>query len=321
VSVYAPGVLIRAFAEGDESAVAAVVDAAYGNDARLHAFKMSGHGEPLERPLRRTLLAFVDDAPAAVATRLHSPQEPPRTWIDIVVAPPFRRRGIGTALLEEIRGPARGALRTRATFADHAALGFLRARGFGLLDPSWDRRFDPREIVARLPEPRLDAPPSPDEAAAFFDRVQDDVHPFEPRIPRPPERARALFCGDGMVPDSLVGVRDAGGRLVAAANLVRPLGYDPGDELYLVWAGALETHAEAAEHVVSACIRFAADADMYLRFEAGGGNAPLLRALDRLGVLGEPVFGIFGDDADAYPDHAAGWSSWLRGPVGPVGTT
>jgi GNAT superfamily N-acetyltransferase len=289
---------VREFRDGDEGAVAAVVDAVYGHDPRLRALKGSGHGAPLDRPHRRTRLVFVGDAPAAVATILHTSQSPARTWVDVVVAPRFRRRGIGTALLHELRAEAVGPLRTRGIFADEATMAFLRVHGLGLLDPSWEARFDPSGVVGRTDEPRLDAPPSPAEAAAFFDRLQAAVHPFDPPVPRTPERARAVFCGEDMIPGSLVGVRDREGRLVAAANLIRPPGYDPGDELYLVWAGAVEARAEAAGDVVAACVRLAAGAGKALRYECGGGNTPLLAALDRLGVLGEPAFGIFGDDLE-----------------------
>jgi hypothetical protein len=211
--------------------------------------------------------------------------------------------GIGTALLHELREIAERPLRTRGIFSNEAAMGFLGRHEFGLLDRCFEGRFDPATVVARLPEPHVDQPPSLDEAATFFDRVCQATHHFDPPEPRSLEQAREVFCGENLIENSLVCVREEG-SVIAAANLIRPFGLDPGDELYLVWVGALGTDDDAAATVVAACVRFALGAGKAIRFEANETNAPVCKALDRLGVLGEPEFGIFADDAPAQAAQA-----------------
>ena len=109
------------------------------------------------------------------------------------------------------------------------------------------------------------------------------------------EQARRTFCGN-LVDGSLVAVRD-GDRLLAAAGLISPPVYDPGDELYLVWIGALEGHDEAAMTVLAASVRFALSAGKALRFEVDESNLPVWRALERLGVLADPALGFFAEGA------------------------
>jgi GNAT superfamily N-acetyltransferase len=287
---------IRPFADGDAEAIGALVAASYPDDERMRTFRRRGHGPPVDEPVwRRSLIAETGGAVAGTGTVLHSRLHPLRTGFDIVVAPRLRRRGVATALLRELRRLAPRPLLTRATLADDAATGFVGAQGFRVLERTYEGRVDPATLAGRLPEPRLDTPPSLDEAAAFFDRWYGDTHRWNPPVPRSPERARAVFCGESMVPGSLVGVRD-GGRLVAAANLIQPPGHDPGDELYLVWAGALHTHAGRAVDIVAATVRFALEAGKRLRFEVADGNGPVLGALDRLVLLGEATMAVFGEE-------------------------
>jgi GNAT superfamily N-acetyltransferase len=287
---------VRPFADGDSDAIGGVLDATYGHDPRLRALHEGGHGRPLEQPFRRTLVAEVEGEVVAAGTIIHGQRHPNRSWVTIAVAPRVRRRAIGTALLGELRRLADRPLCGRALFAEAPAIGFLRRHRFGLINRCWDRRFDPAAVLARLPEPQLDRPPSRDEAAAFFERWYQETHRWDPPAPWPLERAREFFCGDDLIPGSLVGVR-ADDRLIAAGSLIRPPGYDPGDELYLVWVGTLERDDEAATNVVAACVRFTLEAGKELRFEVDESNASVLTALDRLGVLGDPVFGIFAEDA------------------------
>ena len=287
---------LRPFAEGDTDAVRSVLDATYGHDPRLRALYEDAHGSPPDDLFGRTLLAERDGEVVAAGTILHGPRHPRRTWLTLSVAPESRRLGIGTALLHELRETAERPLRTRGIFSNDAAMGFLRRHEFGLLERCFEGRFDPATVVARLPEPHLDQPPSLDEAATFFDRVYQATHHFDPPEPRSLEQARDVFCGESMIENSLVCVREEG-SVTAAANLIRPFGLDPGDELYLVWVGALGTDDDAAATVLAACVRFALEAGKAVRFEVDETNAPVCKALERLGVLGKPEFGIFADDA------------------------
>lgn len=289
---------VRPFAEADADAVRAILDATYGDDRWVRSLHEGTHGLPIDGPYfrRSSLVAELDGVVVAAATISHVHRHPSRGWLALAVAPAQRRRGIGSALVDELRNFTDRPLCTRARFEDEPAVAFLRGHGFGLLDRSWGGRFDPTALVDRLPPRTIGRPPTLDEAAAFFERCYCATHLFDPPTPWPLERAREVFCGRDLVAGSLVGVWEDG-SLVAAASLTRTPGYDPGDELYLVWAGALGPDRHAASQVVAACVRFAHDAGKAIRFEVNEPNEWIRAALDELGVLGEPELGIFAEDA------------------------
>ena len=287
--------LVRPYRADDSDAIGTILDATYGHDARLRALQEDAHGPPSETPFRRTFVAEVDDRTVAAATV--SRGSGVYAWFDVAVAPDVRRRGIGTALFAELRAAAAPTpLLARVHYDQPGAIPFARRHGLRLVNRSWDARFDPAAIAPRVRVPaEPDEPPTPDEAAAFFARWYEDVHRWAGASPIAHERAHAMFCGDDVLPDSLVGVRDRG-RVIAAANLIRPPGYDPGDEVYLVWIGA-ETEA-AATTLLGACTRFALDARKLVHVEVDESNAPVHRALERIGVLGPPVLAFYARHAD-----------------------
>lgn len=287
---------MRPFAEGDAEAISAILDETYGHDRRLRALYGDGHGPALEQPFRRTTVAEVDGGVVAAGTIVHGSAHPLRTWLDLVVAPNVRRRGIGTALLDELRVLAPASLCARVRYDQPGAPPFFVRRGFGLINRSWEGRFEPADVLSQLPEARLQETPTPQEAAAFFERWYREVHEWDPPAPLPRDRALMRFCGDDLVPGSLVGVSERG-RLVGAANLIRPPGFDPGDELYLVWIGVLGSDRETAAALVGACVRFASDAQKAIRFEVDESNAPVHAALARIGLLHEPALGFFAEPA------------------------
>jgi GNAT superfamily N-acetyltransferase len=290
-------VRIRNFVSEDAEVVAAILDSVYGHDARLRALHDGSHGPPLETPRRQTLIAELDGEAVGVGTILESSRHPQHTWFGLEVPPAFRRRGIGTAILAELRRATERPFATRGLFAEQGAMGYLRHHRIGLINRCWEGRFDPATVVEHLPDVHLDEPPSLDEAAEFFERVYQATHWFSPPEPWPLERARDLFCGESLVRESLVGVRDDD-RLVGAAGLIQPLGYDPGDELYLVWIGTIGSD-NAALSLVAACVRFAHQAKKMMRFEVDESNTSVREALDQFGLLGEPEFGIFVEEAAA----------------------
>jgi GNAT superfamily N-acetyltransferase len=314
-------VRVRPFASTDADATAAILDATYAGDPWLRSLREGSHGLPVERPeLRRSsLVAEIDGVVVAVGTISDGHRHPRRSWIGIDVAPAARRRGIGTALLDELRSLSERPLCARGRLADTAAVGFLGRHRFGLLDRSWGGRFDPATIIERLPDPAVGREPTLDEAAAFFERWYGAMHPFDPPTPWPLDRAREVFCGNDLIPGSLIGVW-ADRSLIAAASLIRPPGYDSGDELYLVWAGTLgdERHASS---IVASCARFAAEAGKAIRFEVNEVNEPVRAALGQLGVLGEPELGIFAEDAapDTRSSSAHDWKTRPE-PKDPVAT-
>jgi GNAT superfamily N-acetyltransferase len=292
---------VRPFREPDSAAVSAVLDATYGHDPWLRAIHEGAHGQPLEQPFRRTLVAEVDGEIVGVGTVLHGMRHPLHTWLSIEVAPDFRRRGIGTVLHNKLRELAECPLIARGRLDDPAAVAFLRHHDFRLLNRSWDGTFEPGAVVGRLSEPQAEAQPSLDEAAEFFEQLYQQVHHWSPPTPWCIDQARRFFCGEALVRESLIGVRDKG-SLVAAAALTRSTGPDAANQLYLVWAGSLEDREEPARTVLSGCVRFALEAAKRIRFEVDESNVALWAALNELGVLGEATLGIFGQttaDADS----------------------
>jgi GNAT superfamily N-acetyltransferase len=286
---------IRPYADGDADQIAAILDATYGYDPRLRALHGGGHGPPLDQPFRRTLVAEIDGELVGVGTILHGSFHPIHTWLDLVVSPDTRRRGIGTAVFDELRARAPTPLCARVRYDQPGAIRFFQRHQVGLINRSWEGRFDPAEVAGRLPEPQPETPPSLDEAAEFFERWYHETHQWDPPTRMSLDDARALFCGENVIPGSFAGVR-ANGHLIAAGNLVRPFGYDPGDELYLVWVGTDGRKDEAATIVVGACVRFALEAGKAVRFELDESNASVWTALDRLGVLGKPALAFFAED-------------------------
>lgn len=274
---------IRPFAVGDADAIEAILDAAYGDDPRLRGFKRGAHGDPTEKPFRRTVVATLDDEVVGAGTLFHGTFHPAHSWVDVVVAPAYRRRGIATQMVRELRTYARGPVMSRVHCDREGAVAFCDAQGLQLVNRSWEG-----VLVAELPEPRLDDPPSIDEAASFFARWYETTHAWSPPAPLSHEDAVALFCGETMVEGSLVGVRRHGG-LVGAAALSRP---ESG--LHLVWIGAEEAD-DRVDDLLSACLAFARGGGSPVGFEVDESNAAVHRALDRLGVLGAPTLAFYAD--------------------------
>ena len=295
---------VRPFEEEDALAVDAVLDAAYAHEPRLRALH-AAHGPSGEQPFRRSLVAEIEGGVAGVETIVRGERHPLRATLDIAVHPSNRpRRRIGAAAGAPRSG--RAALRARGRLADEAGIAFLRRHGFELIARFWEGRFDPTTVAPVLPEPQPEEPPTLDEAAAFFERWYQGTHPWEPTTPWPLERARVVFCESEVVPGSLVGVRDDA-RLIGAANLIRPPGHDPGDELYLVWIKA-EDDAPAAQ-LLARCVRFALEVGNAIRFEVEESNGPVWRVLDRLGALQEAV-GSFGEPLTARSRGDSSRDSW-----------
>jgi len=288
---------VRRFASDDSDAIGVILDAVYADDRWVRSLHEESHGLPVDRPgfQRASLVAELEGAVVGVGSISHGERHPQRSWLSIDVVPSMRRRGVGTALLTELRGFSNRPLCARARLTDAAAVGFLHQHRFEILDRSWGGRFDPGPVVERLPEPALRPPPTLDEAAVFFERWYCEMHRFDPPTPWPLERARAVFCGS-LVEGSLVGVRHDG-ALTAAAGLIPTPGYDSGDELYLVWAGTIGTDRKAAKHIIAACARFALSAGKNIRYEVSQANESVRATLNEVGVLGDPDLGIFADDA------------------------
>jgi ribosomal protein S18 acetylase RimI-like enzyme len=124
-------VRVRPFASTDADATAAILDATYGGDRWLRSLHEGSHGLPVERQhLRRSsLVAEIDGVVVGVGTISEGQRHPRRSWVGIDVAPAERRRGIGTALLDELRSLserplcARGRLRTREQLAFWVVIG------------------------------------------------------------------------------------------------------------------------------------------------------------------------------------------------------
>jgi hypothetical protein len=288
---------LRPLESDDAAAIRVILDAVYGDDHWVRSLHEGSHGLPVDQPgfQRASLVAELEGVVVGAGTISHAERHPQRSWLSIDVTPSKRRRGVGTALLWQLRGFSERPLCARARLGDAAGVGFLREQRFEIVDRSWGGRFDPAAVVERLPDPTLSRPPTLDEAALFFERWYREAHAFDPPTPCPLERAREVFCGS-LVEGSLVGVRDKGG-LIAAAGLIPTPGYDSDDELYLVWAGTSGTNQQAANDVVAACARFALSAGKTIRYEVNQANESIRTTLDEAGVLGDPDLGIFAEEA------------------------
>ena len=292
---------LRAFASDDGDAIRAILDAVYAHDRWVRSVHDGSHGKPVDRPgfQRTSLVAEFDGDIVGAGTINHSQRHPQRSWLSIDVAPSSRRRGVGTALLEELRGISERPLCARRDSSMRPALASSTGTASRLSIGRGVGGFDPAVVVGRLPEPTLSRPPTLDEAAAFFERWYCELHAFDPPTPWPLERAREVFCGS-LVEGSLVGVRHEG-ALIAAAGLIPTPGYDAGDELYLVCVGTLGANRQAASctrssHVVAACARFALNIGKAIRYEVSEANESVRATLDAAGVLDDPDLGIFAED-------------------------
>jgi GNAT superfamily N-acetyltransferase len=124
---------------------------AYGRPQRTAADAVAYFRHPPADEIRRRWLVRDGDRPVGTtALFVHGPA---MVYVELLVDPAARRRGIGSALLEAVRGAAREA-RLASFFAHHfTPAGAAFARRVGAVDGQRDVRSELRLADARL-EPR-----------------------------------------------------------------------------------------------------------------------------------------------------------------------
>ena len=128
---------MRELRVGDAVAVASLVDAIWSHDPVFREI-YDIHATASDEPLSRTLVAVrgEENEIVAVGSAQLGLRHPGRLWLAVHVRPDYRRRGIGSALLVELRRRLsdRPPFRVSASFSDEESTGFLRERGFRLLN-------------------------------------------------------------------------------------------------------------------------------------------------------------------------------------------
>lgn len=135
-------------------------------------------GPPTEDHFRISLVAKDDSGPVGLATSFESRWHPRRLWVSVEVAPPQRRRGVGSALLGAVRAASGGRPLRAKVFAGSAAAGFAAARGFRVIQRSRTVRLD-RALPSTAGLPVGIDPPPRTLAAALLD-VYVRNHSWDP---------------------------------------------------------------------------------------------------------------------------------------------
>jgi GNAT superfamily N-acetyltransferase len=135
------------------------IDAPWMPQVTAHRWRMQVRYGWDQSPERHVLLT-VDGEPAAVAdVELGEWDNRDLAWIHLLVHPGHRRRGVGSALLEEIRGIARVAGRTKiggSWWQTAATEAFAAHHGFRLASREVYRRVTLAELPAGLADTAYD---------------------------------------------------------------------------------------------------------------------------------------------------------------------
>ncbi len=306
------GLRLSSFRTEDEVCVRRLVDEIWGHDPTFHEL-YGFHGAESDDPFRRTLVARRDGELVGVGTVALGLRHPLRLWLTVHVRSDLRRRGVGTELLLALRrraGESRG-FRVTAPLADEASVGFLRARGFELLNRCHEGWIDPQDtqllaqvhtLASAVPQIRVSRPVRvrPDElqqAADFFGRWYEDTHRWDEPVRWLPDAALAHFCDDSLVEDSLVFAYNQEKLIGAAALLRPPVGDRSG--LYLNQLGILDIDTHRMPAVAAALLeptlQYARDHGSRIAFEIDESNTSLWRVIAELPIAPTRVIGNYAE--------------------------
>ncbi len=216
------------------------------------------------------------------------PRHPHRGRVAIDVVPQERRRGIGSALLAELRRRTGSPpLAAHAFVSLPDTVGFYRSRGFEIAERALEGTVDPALpataawVHARLEDaphnadvvPAGDAAPH-DLIARLLDEVYRRTHPWSPPTTLPDEGARAVYRA-ASIPGTTFAALE-GGHLAGAATLIEsPMG-DAGSPGYLCWAGcADDRRTDVLGALVAACLDAAGRQGRTVDVEVSDLNRPL----------------------------------------------
>jgi GNAT superfamily N-acetyltransferase len=289
--------VIRAYREADEPAVAALLRAAWPDDPVM--VEISGQhrvdedGE--DGRSWRTLVSAENGEVVGVGSLVASARHRARYSLVVAVAPEQRRRGIGSALLAELRAGSDGRpLRARARVVDEPGLAFLRAHGFGLLMRSRTGVVDPAETAGWIERNRgelvFERPEREQAARLHEDAYRREHASWSPASERPLEESLRIFCGDSWLAEHALAAR--GG----IASLHGPPLASADDELFVI-AGTTEPDEPLLRALVATALIETRELGKKLSIEADEANPELWRILAELPARLEPELHLLATDA------------------------
>lgn len=228
------GVYIGPWSEDDNVALDKALDE---TDALTSQFRPQ-QGPPTADPFRISIVARGDSGPIGIATAYESRWHPRRLWVSVEVASPYRRQGVGSALLDAVRTASDGRPLRGKIVAGGAAAGFGAAHSFRVIQRSRTVRLE--RPLSPTPQMPVECNAAPDlVAAAMFDFYLR-THAWDPPGNISVDDVLTVHVADAA---SALMVRDGTGIVLAAACL-----YDEEDgfELSGGATGAAGTLARSA---------------------------------------------------------------------------
>jgi GNAT superfamily N-acetyltransferase len=287
-SFFAELEVIRGYRESDESQITALLAAAWPDDPVMVEISAL-HGPDLDGDDRRRRTLVVEEHGALVgsATRLSTPRHPTFSFFTAVVAPELRRRGIASALLEELlQGWEARPLLARVRETDDAGVAFLLASSFSLRMRSRSVTVDPAdpEVVAWADDQaaiEIDRPADREEVARAHERAYERVHAgWAPTTNRPLEESLRLFCGEGWLPESAVLAR-TGDEVVGVGSLYGAPSVFAAHGLFMI-VDTLRADGQSLRSLVAAQLEWARARGTRVSFEADEANTELWQLMHEL---------------------------------------
>jgi GNAT superfamily N-acetyltransferase len=301
------GMSIRPYQVVDGPAVTAIIRAAWPDDPVMQGLQAT-HGPDQESPLRCALVAEWDAEVVGAACVTSLNRHPSRHRLALNVAPRFRRRGVGSALLAGVRAAVAATGRPfqiHARPCDGGSMAFLVACGFrvlirvrtGVIDPAAPavrRRIE--DLAHPPPGSRLlavddaESRATLDDCASVLWSVYVESHQWDPPAPWSPDPMREHFCGADLVGGSMVCAYQDGalagvGTLVAVEeDVTLPPAWLLSD---VGVAGQDRPHArELTGALVAHCLTYAASNRRMVEFEVDDSHVHLWAVLETLPVVG-----------------------------------
>jgi ribosomal protein S18 acetylase RimI-like enzyme len=280
--------MIRSYRETDKSQITSLLVAAWPDDpvmveiSALHGPDLDGNDRR-----RRTLVVEKGGELVGSSTLLATPRHPTFSFFTAVVAPERRRRGIASALLEEVRQGSEGRpLLARVRETDDAGIAFLHANSFSLRMRSRSVSVDPAdvEVVAWVddqPPIKLERPAEREEVARAHERAYARVHArWAPTTDRPLEESLRVFCGEGWLPESAM-LAHKGDEVVGVGSLYGAPFVFAEHGLFMI-ADTVRTDKQALRSLVAAQLGWARARGVRISFEADEANTELWQLMHEL---------------------------------------
>lgn len=266
-----PAWLLRSWRHEDGPEVSSLLDLVYATDPTARAIH-DVHGPPSSDPdaSSRAQVATVADVLVGVGTIWESAFAPARWRLSLQVHPDYRRRGIGSTLLDTLSRllPDDGRpIQTGLSANAFAGISLCRHHGFrhlmrtrlGIIDPAhippetwldfdaaWFRAAAAGYRVTALPD-LMSRSGIITQLAALHEKMYRQSHAWSQPARLTPSQAEATFLGLDLIPDALfIAQRD---RVPVGVSSLRH-GSTPGD-VDLGWTGVFVGHAAAAPHLTA----------------------------------------------------------------------